>query len=180
MPSHYLNQFWDIIDWVFRNKTQWNCNRTPYIVIANASENPVRKIAAILSRPQCVKPRIKAPYTRKRTTLEKTYIAKSCLSTANPGWRLCNQGVIWQLVNGWADFFSTGISHWNVIFQQTIIACPRNIVSLKAVCAQPMTTGVTTYLVGWAQVYSISQEICTRFCCALLCCGYVIVHNEFK
>ena len=30
--------------------------------------------------------------------------------------------------------------------------------------------------VGW---YSISQEICTRFCCALLCCGYAIVHNEF-
>ena len=29
-------------------------------------------------------------------------------------------------------------------------------------------------------IYSISQEICTRFCCALLCCGYVIVHNEFK
>ena len=26
---------------------------------------------------------------------------------------------------------------------------------------------------------SISQEICTRFCCALLCCGYAIVHNEF-
>ena len=27
--------------------------------------------------------------------------------------------------------------------------------------------------------YSISQEICTQFCCALLCCGYTIVHNEF-
>ena len=27
--------------------------------------------------------------------------------------------------------------------------------------------------------YSISLEICTRFCCALLCCGYAIVHNEF-
>ena len=26
--------------------------------------------------------------------------------------------------------------------------------------------------------YSISQEICTRFCCALLCCGYAIVHND--
>ena len=26
--------------------------------------------------------------------------------------------------------------------------------------------------------YSISREICTRFCCALLCCGYAIVHNE--
>ena len=33
----------------------------------------------------------------------------------------------------------------------------------------------------WKKVmlYSISQEICTRFCCALLCCGYAIVHNEF-
>ena len=28
-------------------------------------------------------------------------------------------------------------------------------------------------------MYSISQEICTRFCCALLYCGYAIVHNEF-
>ena len=28
-------------------------------------------------------------------------------------------------------------------------------------------------------MYSISKEICTRFCCALLCCGYAIVHNEF-
>ena len=27
--------------------------------------------------------------------------------------------------------------------------------------------------------YSIAQWICTRFCCALLCCGYVIVHNDF-
>ena len=27
--------------------------------------------------------------------------------------------------------------------------------------------------------YSLFQEICTRFCCALLWCGYAIVHNEF-
>ena len=31
----------------------------------------------------------------------------------------------------------------------------------------------------WLAIYSTSQEICTRFCCALLCCGYAIVHNEF-
>ena len=29
------------------------------------------------------------------------------------------------------------------------------------------------------RVYSISQEICTRFCCALLGCGYAVVHNKF-
>ena len=28
--------------------------------------------------------------------------------------------------------------------------------------------------------YSISQEICTRFCCALLCCGYAIIHNSHE
>ena len=27
--------------------------------------------------------------------------------------------------------------------------------------------------------YSISHEICTRFCFALLCCGYAIIHNDF-
>ena len=34
------------------------------------------------------------------------------------------------------------------------------------------------HAVLYAHMYSISQEICTRFCCALLCCGYAIVHNE--
>ena len=29
------------------------------------------------------------------------------------------------------------------------------------------------------KIYSISQKICTRFCCASLCCGYAIVHIEF-
>ena len=33
--------------------------------------------------------------------------------------------------------------------------------------------------IGVMNRYSISQEICTRFCCALLCYGYAIVHNEF-
>ena len=32
---------------------------------------------------------------------------------------------------------------------------------------------------GQMSDYSISQEIYIRFCCALFCCGYAIVHNEF-
>ena len=44
--------------------------------------------------------------------------------------------------------------------------------------------GLLVYGVDWwtihhSSIYSISQEICTQFCCALLCCGYAIVHNEF-
>ena len=34
------------------------------------------------------------------------------------------------------------------------------------------------WFVNTGHPYSISQGICTRFCCALLCCGYAIVHNE--
>ena len=35
------------------------------------------------------------------------------------------------------------------------------------------------WYLGYLLTYCTSQEICTRFCCALLCCGYAIVHNEF-
>ena len=56
MPSHYLNQCWNIVDWTLWNKLQWNLNQNIYIFIKeNASENAVWKMAAILSRSQCVK-----------------------------------------------------------------------------------------------------------------------------
>ena len=55
-PSHYLNQCWDIVNWTLRNKLHWNFNRYSYIFIQeNSFENVVWKMAAILSRPQCVK-----------------------------------------------------------------------------------------------------------------------------
>ena len=55
-PSHYLNQCWNIVNWTLRNKLQWNPNRNLYIFVQeNALENVVWEMAAILSRPQCVK-----------------------------------------------------------------------------------------------------------------------------
>ena len=54
-PSHYLSQCWNIINWTLRNKRQWNPNQNLYIFIQeNGFENVVWKMAAILSRPQCV------------------------------------------------------------------------------------------------------------------------------
>ena len=54
-PSHYQKQWWNIVNWTLRNKLQWNFNRNSYIFIQeNAFENVVWKMAAILSRPQCV------------------------------------------------------------------------------------------------------------------------------
>ena len=52
-PSHDLNQCWDIINWVLRNKLQWKFHRNSYIAIqGNAFENVVSIIAFIPSRPQ--------------------------------------------------------------------------------------------------------------------------------
>ena len=53
--SRYLNQYWIIVNWSFRNKFQWHFNRNSYIFLhENAFENVVWKMAAILSPPQCV------------------------------------------------------------------------------------------------------------------------------
>ena len=55
-PSHYLNQCWNIVNPNLKNKLQWNLKRNSYIFIQeNAFENLVCEMAAILSRPQCIK-----------------------------------------------------------------------------------------------------------------------------
>ena len=57
VPSHYLIQCWNIVNWTSGNKFQWNLNQNLYIFIQeNAFENVVWNMVFILSRPQCVKP----------------------------------------------------------------------------------------------------------------------------
>ena len=54
-PSHYLNQWWNIVNSTLRNKLQWSFNRNSNIFIQeNALEDVVCEMASILSRPQCV------------------------------------------------------------------------------------------------------------------------------
>ena len=56
MPSHYLNQCCNIVNWKLRNKFQWNSNWNFYIFSQeNVFENVVRQMAAILSLLQFVK-----------------------------------------------------------------------------------------------------------------------------
>ena len=49
----------------------------------------------------------------------------------------------------------------------------------SCICLQIESCWIESMRDMWSDKYSISQEICTRFCCALLCCGYAIVQNEF-
>ena len=49
-PSHYLNQWWNIVNWTFRNKLQWNFNQNFNIFIEeNTFQNVVCAMSAILS-----------------------------------------------------------------------------------------------------------------------------------
>ena len=55
VPSNYLNQCWNIVNWTLRNELQWNLNRSSNNFIQeNAFESVVCEMAAILSWPQCV------------------------------------------------------------------------------------------------------------------------------
>ena len=55
VPSHFLNQCWNIVNWTLGNKLQWNFNRNSSIFIQEkAVENVVCKMVSILSWLQCV------------------------------------------------------------------------------------------------------------------------------
>ena len=75
------------------------------------------------------------------------------------------------------------------ILETTKNSCHKSIYRLRQKCILVLHLHQSPILLTWLTEigtriidylpYSISQEICTRFCCALLCCGYAIVHNEF-
>ena len=54
-PSYYMTRCWNIVNYTFGNKFQWNFNQNLNSFIQeNAFDNVICKIAAILSQPQCV------------------------------------------------------------------------------------------------------------------------------
>ena len=54
-PSHYLNQWWNIVNQTLGKKLQWNLKQNSFVFIQeNALENVVWKMVAILSLPECI------------------------------------------------------------------------------------------------------------------------------
>ena len=66
---HYLNQCWDIVDWILRNKLQWNFNSCIFSQ-ENVFKNVVWKKTAILSLPQCV---------NGNTSERSLFLRKNCI-----------------------------------------------------------------------------------------------------
>ena len=58
-PSHYLNQYWNVVNWTLRNKFQRNLNRHSYtFMLENAFGNGVCDLTSILPRLQYFKVQI--------------------------------------------------------------------------------------------------------------------------
>ena len=55
VPRHYLNQWWNIVNWTLGNKFQWNFHQNTTIFI-HVFENVVCGMVSILYRPQYIKP----------------------------------------------------------------------------------------------------------------------------
>ena len=50
-PSHYLNQWWLIVNWTLRNKLKWNSNQnTKLFINENTFENVAREMVVIVSK----------------------------------------------------------------------------------------------------------------------------------
>ena len=58
MPSHYLNQFWNVVNWTPRNNLQWNFNRSSYIFIQEMN----LKMVSGNWQPFCLGPNVLTAY----------------------------------------------------------------------------------------------------------------------
>ena len=66
MPSHYVKQYWFIVNWIHRNKLKLNANQNRKIFFhENAFANVVCEMTTILSRGRWVKPKTKRRVTVK-------------------------------------------------------------------------------------------------------------------
>ena len=85
-PSHYLNQWWNIVNANLRNKLQWNFNQISNILIdENAFENVVYEMVANLCRRQCVNMRLDSTAGECLSNFKATYfnIAFQCFDTSH-------------------------------------------------------------------------------------------------
>ena len=79
VPGHFLDQCWLIVNWTPKNI--YIFYRNSYIFIQeNESENVVRKIVAIMSRPQCA--------NRCITELPQTLGELQCTGSSRDWWEL--------------------------------------------------------------------------------------------
>ena len=111
MPSHYLNHSWLIVNWTLRNKLQWITIHNTNIFIEENALEIVCEMAAILSRPQCVK----TPHL-----LEVDFERVTSITLSFP----LQKKTHGPLLQMWFNSLAPGKFEWNfrhVIFKQILV-----------------------------------------------------------
>ena len=108
------------------------------------------------------------------------FIMNDCITTTKQSTtKPCAYFMGYTVSHYTALFFIIGILTW-IIWNFHIAMAPCLLLETLFSCKQERALkSWLHYSPCHTYMYSISQEICTLFCCALLCCGYAIVHNEF-
>ena len=83
-PSHYLNQWWPIINWTLGSKIQWNVSKT--IFLRNECEHVCKTKWKQFSRP--------GPSVLRSEFNEISAITYFCLNTCTP-WGVCYSYMYW-------------------------------------------------------------------------------------
>ena len=83
MPSHCLNQCWNIVNWILTNKLQWHFKRNSYIWLMKMRLKVSSvKLSVILSRHQCLQciSQCEYPITAKeQSVFERNYFVDNHL-----------------------------------------------------------------------------------------------------
>ena len=119
-PSHYLNQCWNIVNWILGKTFQWNFNWNHNIFIQeNVFEIVVCETAAILPQPQCVNsvgPSDAIWQQRSGSTLAQ--VMACCLTAPshylNSCWLIISK-VQWHSSKGQFTRDASAINHWNYL-----------------------------------------------------------------
>ena len=139
MPSHYLNQCWNIIDWTIKNKLQWNFNRYAYFFIQrNAFENVFCEKVAIRSRERWVN--TEWHYVLKAVRHQKSFVNSSQCYMSSRMLNACGEDLQLraplghhQGVGRWTDRYwgpaqyPSGQGGWGL--KNTIFICPPSLAS---------------------------------------------------
>ena len=143
MPSHYLNQCWNVLNSNPRNKFQWNRNRNSYIFIqGKAFENIICEMAAILLRPLCVNSNV--AFINKLISSAQKLGSSYLPFLEREGWRM-----LWtelQDLNVYASFTLHPEKKFEQIFMQTEKNSTRKRIN-KYFCAYHQTSNISRTLV---------------------------------
>ena len=154
VPSHYLNQWGNIVNWTLLNKIRWIFfyQNTTIIIKENEFESVVSEMSTILSQPQCVDHSFlnEVPYNLRTPKLEQ------------PIRRTTNYGL--------RTFSYLGSKLWNEFLSDFNYTCDTEISELRIFLKQwegssldPSYRNYVCTFIGWSILFGVVDILGSYF-----------------